>query len=132
MSQENVEVVRGIYAEWARGNFRAGTELFDEQVVLVLRDDFPDRDTCVDRDEIRTYMRDFLADWTKARIGAEDILGRGDRVVAAAHQEATGTASGVSVDMRYWQVWTFRDGAITRIESIKTRAEALEAVGLSE
>jgi uncharacterized protein len=132
MSQDKVEVVRGIYAEWGRGNFRAGTDLFDQHVVLVLRDEFPDSGTYIGRDEIRTYMRHFLADWTGARIEAEDIFSRGDTVVAAVHQQATGTGSGLSVDMRYWQVWTFRGNSITRIESIKTRPEALEAVGLSE
>ena len=35
MSQENVEVLRPIYAEWQAGNLAAGTELLDEDIVSV-------------------------------------------------------------------------------------------------
>ena len=132
MPRDNVEVVRGIYAEWGRGNFRAGFDLFDEDVVLVLRADFPDAGTYVGRDEIRAYMRQFLSSWTDAVIEAEEIFGAGESVVVAVHQQATGSGSGLSVEMRYWQIWTFRDSAVTRIESIKRRSEALDAVGLTE
>jgi ketosteroid isomerase-like protein len=132
VSRDNVEVVRGIYAEWGRGNFRAGTDLFDAHVVLVIRADFPDAGAYVGRDEIRAYMRHFLANWTEPVIEAEDILGAGDTVAVAVHQQGTGSGSGLSIDMRYWQVWTFRGSAVIRIESIKERSEALEAVGLRE
>ena len=132
MSHDNVEVVRGIYAEWGKGNFRAGTDLFDSDVVLVIRAEFPDAGAYVGPDEIRGYMRQFLSSWTDAVIEAEDIFGADDRVAVAVHQQAIGSGSGLSVDMRYWQVWTFRGSAVTRIESIKTRSEVLDAVGLSE
>src|SRR5215211_315609 len=133
VSLENAaEVVRAVYAEWARGNFRAGTELYDPHAVLVIREDFPDAGVYVGRDEIRGYMRRFLADWTDAVIEAEDVLGARDSVAVAVHQHATGSGSGALVDMRYWQVWTFRGGAVIRIESVRGRAEALQAVGVQE
>jgi ketosteroid isomerase-like protein len=132
VSRDNVEVVRGIYAEWGRGNFRAGTDLFDPHVVLVIRAHFPDPGVYVGRTEIRAYMRQFLANWTDPVIEAEDMLGAGDTVAVAVHQQATGSGSGLSIDMRYWQVWTFRGSAVIRIESIRRRSEALEAVGLRE
>ena len=129
MTPDTVEVVRGIYAEWAKGNFRAGTDLFDRDVVLVLRPEFPDAGIYQGRDRIRAYMERFLESWTKAAIEAEDVLGSGDRVAVAVRQQATGSASGVEIDMRYWQVWTFREGTVLRIESIMECSEALEALG---
>jgi ketosteroid isomerase-like protein len=100
--------------------------------MLVIGDDFPDPGVYVGRDEMRGYMQRFLADWTDAVIEAEDIISAGDSVAVAVHQRATGSGSGVSVDMRYWQVWTLRGAAIIRIESIKGRAEALAALGFEE
>ena len=42
MSQENVENVRQIYERWGRGDFRAGQEIYDPYVLLVLRPEFPE------------------------------------------------------------------------------------------
>ncbi|HMC06638.1 MAG TPA: nuclear transport factor 2 family protein [Solirubrobacterales bacterium] len=132
MSRENVEAVRAIYAEWGRGNFRTGSELYDEHVVLVLRPGFADPGVYLGREEIRAYMRGFLVGWAEAAIAGEEFLDAGDTVLVAVHQHATGSGSGAPVEMRYWQAWTFRGGAVIRIESIKERSEALEAAGLRE
>jgi hypothetical protein len=35
MSGENIAAVRAVYEEWAKGNFRAGVELFDRQILVV-------------------------------------------------------------------------------------------------
>ena len=35
MSPENVEIVRGIYDEWGRGNLRAGGDVYDESILIV-------------------------------------------------------------------------------------------------
>ncbi len=35
MSRENVEAVRAMYAEWAKGNFRADADIFDRLVVMI-------------------------------------------------------------------------------------------------
>lgn len=127
--EENVEIVRGIYERWARGEFRAGTELFDPWVVLVLRREFPDAGGYLGLEGIRGYMRRFLEGWDDAVIEAEEFTAAGDSVVVRVHQQASGQRSGIPVDMRYFQVWTLRGGAVIRIESIKERQQALEAVG---
>ncbi len=130
MPARNKEVVRGIYADWGRGDFRAGTDLYDPHIVLVIGEDFPDPGRYVGLEEMGGYMRRFLADWTGAAIEAEDLVEAGDSVAVSVDQRATGSGSGVPVEMRYWQVWTFRGRAVVRIESIQDKAEALEAIGL--
>jgi ketosteroid isomerase-like protein len=132
MSQDNVEALRRVYAEWGRGRFQAGAELFDPWVVLVLRPEFPDAGAYLGPEEIRGYMRGFLEDWDDAVIEGEEFFGSGDSVVVGVHQQAAGKGSGVPVDMRYFQVWTFRGGAVIRLESVSGRQEALEAAGLRE
>jgi ketosteroid isomerase-like protein len=129
---ENVQKLRRIYREWGRGQFQAGSELFDPWVVLVLRPEFPDVGAYLGPDEIRRYMRGFLEDWTEAAIEAEEFLEAGDSVVVAVHQRASGKGSGIPVDMRYFQVWTFRGGAVIRIENIRDRPDALRTAGLTE
>jgi ketosteroid isomerase-like protein len=131
VSQRNVEIVRQIYERWGRGDFRAGTEFFDPYVLLVLRPEFPDAGAYCGPDEIRRYMReDFLADLEGAVIVGEEFLDAGDSVVVRVNQQATGPGSGAPVELRYYQIWTFRGRSVIRIESAKEREEALKAVGL--
>jgi ketosteroid isomerase-like protein len=128
--QQNVETVRLIYGEWGRGNFRAGVELFDPDTVLVLRSPLPEAGTYCGPEEIRGYMRGFLETWDEAIIEGESFTAVGESVVVGVHQRATGIDSGVAVEMRYFQVWSLRDGRVLRIESIPERDEALAAAQL--
>jgi ketosteroid isomerase-like protein len=133
MSEDHVETVRRIFEAWGGGDFNAGSELYDPHIVLVLRPEFPDSGTYVGPNEIREYMRgDFLADLEDAAIVGEEFIAAGDSVVVRVNQIATGPGSGARVGIRYYQVWTFRGSSLIRIESIRERGEALEAVGLSE
>jgi uncharacterized protein YndB with AHSA1/START domain/ketosteroid isomerase-like protein len=132
VSQQNVEIVRGIYERWGRGDFRAGVELYDPHVQLVLRPEFPDAGAYHGPDEISKYMReDFLADLEDAVILGEEFLDAGDSVLVRVNQVATGPGSGARVGIRYYQVWTFRGRSVIRIESVREREEALEAAGLA-
>jgi ketosteroid isomerase-like protein len=130
MTRQNVDIVREIYERWGRGDFRAGAELYDPHVLLVLGA-FPDSGTYCGPEEIGRYMReDFLADLEDAVIAGEEFLEAGDSVVVRVNQRATGTGSGATVEMGYYQVWTFRGSSVIRIESIREREEALEVAGL--
>jgi ketosteroid isomerase-like protein len=129
MPETNVEIVRQVYERWARGDFRGGTEIFDPWVVLVMRPEFPDAGAYLGLEKISGYMRRFLEGWDHAVIEGEEFIAAGESVVVRVHQQASGLKSGVPVDMRYFQVWTLRGGAVIRIENVKGREEALEAVG---
>jgi ketosteroid isomerase-like protein len=132
MSRENVEIVRRIYDEWGQGNFRAGVERFDPNILLVLRSEFLDAGAYVGPERVATYMRDLLADWSDLAIEGEGFTAAGDSVVVEVRQHGTGTSSRLATEDRYFQVWTLRGDTIIRIETIRDRAQALEAVGLSE
>ena len=124
---DHVELVRAIYADWARGNFAAGTEHYDSDVLLVVRTEFPEAGTYLGLDAIAGYMRDFLADFEGVTIAGEEFVAAGDSVIVRVHQRATGPESRVPVAMGYYQVWTFRGASVVRIESIRERADAFAA-----
>jgi ketosteroid isomerase-like protein len=133
MSEQNVEIVRRIYDEWGRGNFRAGTELYDPDALLILRPEFPESGTYRGLSEIQRYMTEgFLRSWRDLVIEGEEFLEAGDSVVVRVHQRGIGRKSDAPVEMRYFQVWTFRGRTVIRIEAIRERSEALQAVGLQE
>jgi ketosteroid isomerase-like protein len=132
VSEANVETLRRIYEAWGRGEFAEGSELYDPHIVLVLRPEFAESGPHYGRDAIRKYMReDFLLDLDRPTISGEEFLEAGDSVVVAVHQQGMGPRSGAPVDMRYFQLWTFRAGTVIRIECIMERDDALEAAGLT-
>lgn len=77
-------------------------------------------------------MRHFLGVWERVVIEGESLLAAGESVVVGVRQRATGKGSGVPVELRYFQVWTFDGDRVARFESIQERSDALEAAGLRE
>ena len=132
MSQDNLESLQAVYEEYRHGNFRAGLDLYDPDVLLVSRSDLPDADRCVGVDSIRAYMREFLEPLTNVTWTAEEFIEAESSIVVAARQQGIGKESGVPLDARVFTVWTFRGQAVIRIEFFGDRAQALEAVGLRE
>jgi ketosteroid isomerase-like protein len=132
MSQENVDVVRRIFDRWATGDFGAGLAELDPYVVFVVRPPFPEAVETVGPDGIRKYMRGFLDNWERYAVEARALRAAGDTVVADAVQRGVGKASRIEMEQEFFMLFTFRGGAIERIESVLNEREALEAAGLSE
>jgi ketosteroid isomerase-like protein len=132
MSQENVETVRRIYEAWANGDFSAGADDLDQHVVFVVSPDFPTFGVFLGRDGVRSYMQDFLEQWERMTVEATHIEAVGDTVLAQVVQHGKGRASGIELDLPHFMLFTFRGKKIVRIESIISKDEASEAVGMSE
>jgi ketosteroid isomerase-like protein len=132
VSQENVEIVRRIFDEFGRGNFRVAQELFDRSVLLIFSNDFPDAGTYRGPEGIATYTRGLLGSWAHFTMEAEHLLDLGNTVLVHVRQRGVGRSSGVPTELRYFQAWTLREHSITRIESFREREQALEAVALRE
>jgi len=97
-----------------------------------MRPEFPDAGTYLGLERLGEYTRGFLEPWTRLTIEAEEITDAGDSVVAAVVQRGVGDGSGAPTEFRYFHVWSFRGGKVIRLECVRQRAEALEAVGLRE
>jgi ketosteroid isomerase-like protein len=133
MSQENVERVREIYAQWARAKMRAGVEIFDTEIVF--ESFMPDANARVvarGREEIEAFMREFLAQWANYRLIGEDFRDAGTKVFVAGRQAARGKQSGVEVEQPMHSVWTFRGGKVVGLRFTPFLQEGLEAAGLRE
>ena len=69
MSQENVEIVRGIYAEWQCGNMKAGVERFAAEIVFEsFMPDAMERIVANGPGEVEAFMREFLRHWRDFRM----------------------------------------------------------------
>jgi ketosteroid isomerase-like protein len=78
------------------------------------------------------FMTEFWGQFGTFRTELEECIPVGDDVVLGVQYHGTGRGSGVGVEMPNWQVCTIRAGRVFRWRNFRTRAEALEAVGLLE
>lgn len=134
MPRDNVERVRQIYAEWERGNMRAGVELFHPELVFEsFMPDANDRIVANGLAEVEEFMREFLGQWRDYRLVGDEFRAIGDeKVLVIGHQTAMGRQSRVTVEYPMSSVWTFRDGKVVHLLFEPDRQSVLEAAGLSE
>ena len=131
MSQENLDLVRSIYAALEHGD-RAPAELIDPDFEWI-----PDESHTLaqgpirGRENVERYFED-LAEMLQPHVKLEEAVEKGDQVMAFVHVRGRGQESGVELDVRTAHLWTFRSGRAVRSEVYADRRKALEAVGLSE
>ena len=135
MSQENVEVVRRSFELWLSGDLEAWLTTIDPDIGWdISAHPLPDvpnhgrgRDAFAS-DMLATYA----SGWTDYSAEMKELVDAGEHVVAVLHETAKMRDTGVPLDRDLAQVWTVRDrrGAFLRV--FRTKAEALEAAGLSE
>jgi ketosteroid isomerase-like protein len=136
MSQENVEFLRQGFAEFARGDVDAVLERFDPDIhwhaalapilgVEAIRG----------REAMRRFLtRDLFEegfDGFHAEPLSYEDLGD-DHVLVMTRYIGRGESSGVEMDQRYATLYGLREGKVVTMRDYPTRADALEAVGLSE
>ena len=126
MSQENVEIVRGIYAAWSAGTSARG--FMDSEIEYVNPPDAVETGT-LRGPESFGLIRDAYDD---VQVRSERFVDVGDDVVVIAKLTGTSRGARVPVEREQGYVWTIRDGRAIRFRWFNTAPEALEAVGLSD
>jgi ketosteroid isomerase-like protein len=76
--------------------------------------------------------RYWLEAFEDIRWDPEEMLDFGDKILVTTQQRGHGSGSGVGVSEPVFQLFTLRRGLVIRQEDFLNRAEALEALGLSE
>jgi ketosteroid isomerase-like protein len=61
-----------------------------------------------------------------------EFVDLGDQLVVVVAMSGRGRGSGAAVEMTFTQLWTVREGKAASLHDYATKAEALEAAGLSE
>lgn len=129
MSQENVELVRRGWEYFeAHGEFRAHPDFIWDVSHL----GWPDQQIYEGTDGARQFLADWTAAWDEWEMEVEDYIDAGNIVVTIVNQRGRSKASGVPVEMRFAQLWTFRDGQGIRMELYADPDEALKAAGLPD
>ena len=134
MSQENVEIVRSAFAAINRADAEAALRDTAEDFEMDWSNSIgPLRGIYRGGQEVLSLWRSFLDAWDSFQWDAEEIIDVDDsRVIAVNHVRGRGRGSGVDVDAIGVQLWTFTDGQARSIKLYQSKADALEAAGVSE
>ena len=138
MSQENVEIVRRaigpLSQDVADDDARAASVQRLAPTVEFEEDArFPEARTYRGRDEVLRYFTEFVSQFEQFVLAVEDLVDSGaDDVLVCLHIHGRGKGSSAEFDVRAGWIFTVREGEVVRIRAYLDRAEALEAVGLSE
>jgi ketosteroid isomerase-like protein len=127
MSRENVEIVRRFTEAYIEGDHARALSYLAPDLVYEVGQETPARRP----DELLAKWQRWEADWERLDLIPEEYLDAGDQVVLVVRYSGRGRASGIEFEDRLFEVHTLRDGKVTRKRDFRTRAEALEASGLS-
>src|SRR4051794_1052748 len=128
MSRENVEITVSIFAAWGRGDFTSA-DWADPDIEFVGADGVVARGT----DETVGRWSDFLDAWDHFVVLADEIVeATDDRVLVMVRFQGQGRGSGTPIaDFSGANLFTLRDGKVTRLVLYTDRKAALEAAGLA-
>jgi uncharacterized protein len=132
MSEENVAIVRRIYANWAPGSSPAESNLLHPDIEWVNPSDAVEPGTGAGIKAFISITEDLDKTIRGLRMDVERFIDAGDRVVVIATMRGRGGASGVAVENRHGSVWTIRDGKAVRFQWFHEPDEGLKAVDLRE
>jgi ketosteroid isomerase-like protein len=143
MSEENVEMVRGLWEPFKGVDYTAvdwddeairemGERLFSPEVELRWSRSGPETRVYRGRDGVIQALREWYEAFSEYYTEPLDFIEVGDRVVIPQRHWGIGSTSGIRVEIEVTHVYEVRDNLIARVDEYDTLEEALEAAGLRE
>jgi ketosteroid isomerase-like protein len=129
LAPSNVDLIRPIYEEWGRGNWRPRFDVYHPNMEWGWSDEFPGlAGVYEDHEDPNPRLIAWLSGWEHWRAEADEFLEFGDHVVVLATYHGRGRGSGVEISQEGAHVFELRDGKVVRLEIFATRAKALQSV----
>jgi ketosteroid isomerase-like protein len=133
MSQENVELVRSLFAAFSARDLKAASRVLHPEVEI--RPSIvggPEGVTYRGVDGNATFWAEIDSAWAEFTIDPKEFRDLGDQVLVLGNAFARGRESGVAVEQQGAWLAQVRDGQIVRFRSFSDQREALEAAELRE
>jgi ketosteroid isomerase-like protein len=136
MSQENVDTIREMFAIVNERGVKAATDAFGHLLApdfgLEEATEVPDPASYSGRDAFIANMAKLEESFEELRLEPLEVVDFGEKIVVVVSMSGRGRGSSAPVEMTFAQLWSLRDGKAVSLRDYATKAEALEAVGLSE
>jgi ketosteroid isomerase-like protein len=130
MSQETIGLIQASLERFAATGEPAWDTLHEE--VEVHDHDIMDAGEYRGHAGFGRWLEDWASAWSEFSMEPQEFLDADERVVAVIRMKAKGQGSGVEVERQDAIVFEVLGGKIKRLDYYNNRAQALEAVGLTE
>ena len=131
MSQENVEVVRGIYEAFAEGDVPAVLEKMDQSIEWNEAENYiyADRNPYLGPQAVLEGVFTRLgSDWEGYTVAPEEFLDAGNRVVVLGTYSGMYKATGKEVRAQFAHVWGVREGRVESFQQYTDTKQFADAV----
>ena len=116
MSEQNVQIVRTLFAWWGTPEMSRSFELFADDIEIELVDRLPGfAPSYRGQAAVREFWREWLGAWDVVDIVDYELREDGDGVHVTWTQEMRGKGSDVPMRLPQAAHFTLRDGKVTRI-----------------
>jgi ketosteroid isomerase-like protein len=134
MSEENVEIVRRLWADLETENLEASIHLLDEGVEIWNAPQFPVTGPYRGHDGVRQWAAEQWEVLSGLHHEIEEIIEApdGETLVSVQRTQGRMRHTDMKTNVQWATTWTIRDGKVLRAYGYLTRAEALETAGLRE
>ncbi len=127
MEGGNVDLVRGGYEMFARGDLDGVLDLCDEEIEMIAFDPAPT--SFHGRPGVGEFLDRLFGSFDEFRMEPERFVEEGDQVLVLLRNRAR--AGEIEVDQPGGHLWTLRDGRALRMVVFQDQQQALEAIGAS-
>ncbi len=128
MSEENVEILRGGYEAFRRGDIQAVPELFDPEIEIYQSERLPWGGSYKGPEEVGQFFAK-LTETIESEVDPDQFVDdEEDHVVVFGRSRGKVRATGREFDVAAVHVWTMRDGKAVRFESYVDTPKMREAL----
>jgi uncharacterized protein len=131
MSEQNVDLVRALYAAADRGDLEQASSLVHPEIEFHTYSHSPEAGIYRGREAVQAYNEALFGQFESLRIEVEELIDAGDRVVVVSTQHAVPKGGQQEIQVHMAELWTVRDSLLAERYSFSTKDQALEAAGLS-
>jgi uncharacterized protein len=129
VAEADVELLRRAYEQFNTTR-EIDLDLVAEDVEWGLFAGSPEGDALHGHPGVRSWTEEMRSAFERLKIEPEEFIDAGDgQVVVVSRMAARGRGSGMELEGPLVNVWTLREGRVTRCQSFTTRDEALAAAG---